>query len=48
MPGLINDYDFCDKKVLPYGIYDVSLNESFVNVRVSTDTGQFVVKSISS
>ncbi len=48
MPSLVNDYNFCDKKALLYGIYDVSRNESFVNVRMSTDTGQFVVKSISS
>ena len=31
---------------MPYGIYDVSTNAGFVNVGISTDTGEFSIASI--
>ncbi len=39
MPSLVNDHDFCDKKALPYGIYDISRNKSFINIGVGANTG---------
>ena len=33
-------------KAAPYGIYDISGNEGFVNVGISADTAQFAVNSI--
>ena len=44
-------YDFIDKKlgkVAPYGIYDLSKNEGFVSVGISSDTAEFAVNSIRS
>ncbi len=35
-------------KAAPYGIYDIALNEGFVNVGISSDTAQFAVNSIRS
>jgi len=43
------DHDFPIKelgKVAPYGVYDVSRNEGFVNLGLSHDTGEFAVASI--
>ena len=43
------DHDFPIKelgKVSPYGIYDVSRNEGFVNLGISHDTAEFAVESI--
>jgi hypothetical protein len=43
------DHDFPIKelgKVSPYGIYDASRNEGFVNLGISHDTAEFVVESI--
>lgn len=33
-------------KAAPYGIYDITKNEGFVNVGISSDTAQFAVNSI--
>lgn len=43
-------HDFVDKelwKVSPYWIYDISENNGFVNVWISSDTAEFAVESIS-
>jgi transposase len=48
-PVKVLDHDFPLKelgKVAPYGIYDVSRNEGFVNLGVSHDTAEFAVESI--
>ena len=50
-PTQVNVYDFIDKekgKAAPYGIYDISRNNGFVNVGISTDTAEFAVNSIRS
>lgn len=50
-PKQVKIYDFVDKKigkVAPYGIYDLSKNEGFVNVGISSDTAEFAVNSIRS
>lgn len=50
-PKSVKVYDFIDKekgKVAPYGIYDLSKNEGFVNVGISSDTAEFAVNSIRS
>jgi len=50
-PEKVKVYDFIDKelgKVAPYGIYDLSANEGFVNVGISHDTAEFAVNSIKS
>jgi len=42
-------HDFMDKelgKVAPYGIYDLSKNEGWVNVGIDHDTASFAVESI--
>jgi len=49
-PTKVWDHDFPIKelgKVVPYGIYDISRNEGFVNLGVSKDTAEFAVESIS-
>lgn len=48
-PTKVLDHDFPIKelgKVAPYGIYDVSRNEGFVNLGISHDTSEFAVESI--
>jgi hypothetical protein len=48
-PIKVKVYDFIDKKlgkVSPYGIYDLSRNEGFVNIGTSYDTAEFAVNSI--
>ena len=48
-PEQVQVYDFIDKelgKVTPYGVYDVSRNEGWVNVGLDHDTGEFAVASI--
>ena len=48
-PRIVNDHDFPDKakgKASPYGVYDIGRNEGFVNVGISSDTGEFAVNSI--
>ena len=41
-------YDFIGPlgKVAPYGVYDVTLNNGFVNVGISHDTAEFAVASL--
>jgi hypothetical protein len=49
-PTKVLDHDFPLKelgKVTPYGIYDISRNEGFVNLGISKDTSEFAVESIS-
>jgi len=48
-PTKVLDHDFPLKelgKVAPYGIYDISRNEGFVNLGISHDTAEFAVESI--
>lgn len=48
-PTEVLDHDFPLKengKAAPYGVYDIGLNEGFVNVGISSDTAQFAVNSI--
>src|SRR5262249_1462673 len=45
----VKAHDFEDKelgKASPYGIYDMTANEGFVNVGVTSDTAEFAVQSI--
>ena len=45
----VNAHDFPDKelgKVAPYGVYDISVNEGWVSVGVSSDTAKFAVNTI--
>jgi hypothetical protein len=44
-------HDFKDKqlgKVIPYGVYDLRLDEGYVNVGIDHDTAQFAANSIRS
>lgn len=48
-PVEVNGHDFPDKrlgKAAPYGIYDMTRNEGYVNVGITHDTGEFSVASI--
>ncbi len=48
-PTKVNTYDFPDKekgKASPYGVYDMTRNEGWVNVGISRDTAEFAVESI--
>ena len=48
-PVTVNTYDFPDKKkgkACPYGVYDMTSNEGWVNVGISRDTAEFAVESI--
>lgn len=48
-PTHVNTYDFPDKekgKACPYGIFDMTRNEGWVNVGISRDTAEFAVESI--
>ena len=48
-PIQVLDHDFPLKelgKVAPYGIYDISKNEGFVNLGISHDTAEFAAESI--
>jgi len=48
-PLKVNVYDFVDKelgKVNPYGVYDSTNNEGWVNVGIDHDTASFAVESI--
>jgi hypothetical protein len=45
----VNVYDFpslAKGRAVPYGAYDIQKNKGFVNVGVSSDTGEFAVESI--
>jgi DNA-binding transcriptional regulator GbsR (MarR family) len=48
-PKKVKTHDFPDKKLgkaAPYGVYDLSKNNGWVNVGISKDTAQFSVNSI--
>jgi Rhodopirellula transposase DDE domain len=48
-PMPVKVYDFVDKqrgKALPYGVYDLWLNQGWVNVGIEHDTAEFAVESI--
>ena len=48
-PVAVNTYDFPDKekgKACPYGVYDMTRNEGWMNVGISRDTAEFAVESI--
>jgi hypothetical protein len=48
-PHRVKVHDFEDKtlgKVVPYGVYDVSANEGWVSVGITSDTAEFAVQSI--
>ena len=50
-PELVRVHDFKDKqlgKAIPYGVYDLRLDEGYVNVGIDHDTAQFAVSSIRS
>jgi len=50
-PLRVNVHDFEDKtlgKVAPYGVYDVTANEGWVSVGITSDTAEFAVASIRS
>ena len=39
-------HDFCVKKAIPYGVYDINKKFGFINLGVSYDTPEFAVNSI--
>jgi transposase len=48
-PTRVKTHDFPDKtlgKAIPYGIYDLSQNQGWVNVGIDHDTAEFAVESI--
>jgi len=48
-PQQVLDHDFPIKelgKVAPYGVYDISRNEGFINLGTSCDTSEFAAQSI--
>jgi transposase len=47
-PLLVNGHDFniSDLKVSPFGVYDIGLNQGFVNLGTDHDTPEFAVASI--
>jgi transposase len=48
-PIHVDTHDFPDPrkgKAIPYGVYDLSHNEAWVNVGISSDTAEFAVASI--
>ncbi len=48
-PVEVNVHDFPDQslgKAIPYGIYDLALNQGWVNVGIDHDTAEFAVESI--
>lgn len=45
-PVKAKDHDWADQKAAPYGVYDLSNNEGYVNVGISSDTAEFAVNSI--
>ncbi len=50
-PELVRVHDFQDKqlgKAIPYGVYDLRLDEGYVNVGIDHDTAEFAVNSIRS
>ena len=50
-PERVRVHDFKDKqlgKAIPYGVYDLKLDEGYVNVGIDHDTAEFAVNSIRS
>ncbi|MGH3264007.1 MAG: ISAzo13 family transposase, partial [Trebonia sp.] len=50
-PELVRVHDFKDKqlgKAIPYGVYDLKLDQGYVNVGIDHETAQFAVASIRS
>jgi Rhodopirellula transposase DDE domain len=48
-PEEVKVHDFIDEelgKVIPYGVFDLSLNEGWVSVGIDHDTAQFAVRAI--
>ncbi len=48
-PEPVRTHDFRDKELgvaIPYGVYDVTQNEGWVNVGIDRDTSEFAVESI--
>lgn len=48
-PIAVNRHDFVDKKLgkaLPYGVYDLFMNQGWVSVGISHDTAELAVESI--
>jgi hypothetical protein len=48
-PEAVRTHDFIDRdlgKAIPYGIYDITRNEGWVNVGIDHDTAEFAVQSI--
>ena len=47
-PNLVEEHDFAteDGRATPYGVYDITNNEGFVNVGLGPDTAEFAVESI--
>ncbi len=48
-PRRVRSHDFPDKelgKVAPYGVYDLTVNDGWVNVGIDHDTAEFAVESI--
>lgn len=48
-PTEVNIHDFVDRelgKVVPYGVYDLSVNKGWVNVGIDHNTAEFAVESI--
>lgn len=45
-PVKVGTHDFAKKKAVPYGVYDIGLNEAGVSVGISSDTAEFAVASI--
>lgn len=48
-PMVVKSHDFADKqlgKVIPYGVYDLSLNQAWVSVGIDHDTAQLAVTTI--
>ena len=48
-PEEVNAYDFPNLskgKAIPYGTYDIALNQGFVNVGIDSNTAEFAVESI--
>jgi transposase len=48
-PIEVNMHDFPDKKLgkaIPYGVYDLAMNEGYVTVGITHDTAEFAVASI--
>ena len=48
-PQRVSVHDFADEelgKAVPYGVYDVSANQGWVSVGITSDTAEFAVQSI--